>query len=792
MRKIQKLFLKRLCAGAAAACTVLAALPGIPVMAGEKEARGRYLETDVVLPQEDAAVRDVVRTAEGTLRILTHATDGIRIWDSADGGASWEQTGELPQEYAGVYMTDIALNPQGGGACILFEDGTQETGEEAEAAGEEETGAEAADGEEAETESENSEEAQAGITTKKPDFTCSLLLFDKEGSAQVHELDNGMDGYLQYAADGTLLCNSFGGGIYRLAEDGSVAGTVADKYADYLGVCRKEALLVCSEDSEVLRYDYSTGDPLQRDEALDTALFEEQASYMKTTSLGGPIAMTEDEDGRLYYATQKGIFSHVMEGGVVEQLVDGSLCSLADPGTALLSMAVVDQCFYLAVSGGSAPKLLQFKYDPEIASTPDTELTVYSLRESDAIRQAAVLFQKEHPDVYVHYRAGLSGSDGMTAADAIRTLNTDILAGSGPDVLVLDELSVETYAGQGLLTDLTDVISETAESDGLLENITGAYQSEDGLFAVPAKFGIMVAAGQTEAVNGAQGLASLETLAAQEDTMDAYDVVNLGEILYRCCAGSWKNDDNTIDQEKLSEFVNCVKQTNDVYRENASEKTKERLQMYADGTFASWTDMENAGIQGDDMALGTMDLASESCRVKFGTLNDILEYAGLTSIRKIGGDCSLQLLSMRQSGVFVPSCVLGIPATAKEPEQARAFVQYMLSESGQTQNEGRGFPVNKKALENELYTNQFEEGGGFSVGTSNDDGEFIEFTYEWPTTEELDALYELLQQADTRASVERVQHDVVMEELKRCLGGEIGADEAVNAMMQKLNLYLAE
>ena len=68
----------------------------------------------------------------------------------------------------------------------------------------------------------------------------------------------------------------------------------------------------------------------------------------------------------------------------------------------------------------------------------------------------------------------------------------------------------------------------------------------------------------------------------------------------------------------------------------------------------------------------------------------------------------------------------------------------------------------------------------------------IELTYIWPSVEELDALYEMAKQVSVAADLERVQHDVIIEELERCLNGEIGEDEAINTIMQKMNLYLAE
>ena len=44
---------------------------------------------------------------------------------------------------------------------------------------------------------------------------------------------------------------------------------------------------------------------------------------------------------------------------------------------------------------------------------------------------------------------GTSGEDSVTVSDALRTLNTDIMAGKGPDILILDGMPVENYIQKG-------------------------------------------------------------------------------------------------------------------------------------------------------------------------------------------------------------------------------------------------------------------------------------------------------------------------------------------------------
>lgn len=52
----------------------------------------------------------------------------------------------------------------------------------------------------------------------------------------------------------------------------------------------------------------------------------------------------------------------------------------------------------------------------------------------------------------------------MTEADALRTLNTEILAGSGPDILRLDGMSTKSYLEKDVLLDLSDLLTETPDA----------------------------------------------------------------------------------------------------------------------------------------------------------------------------------------------------------------------------------------------------------------------------------------------------------------------------------------
>ncbi len=735
-------------------------------------AMGRYLESEVVLPAEDFAPMDIVRTAEGTLRIIgsRESETSYTIWDSADGGASWEQTGALPEEY-GVWFSDIDLSPTGGGTAIGLDAAFSDGGDAVEEAS-----------------------AEEGIM-----YQDYIIVFDAQGNVTVRKDCDDTYILLDFAQDGWLIGMKSTGEVVTLdPATAEVTGTLAEG-ADMIGTYGQEALVFMG--TELQRYDAATGEPHARDETLEDALYANSSDqaygfpYIITGNNVVPIVMTEDGEGRLYYGTKDGIFAHTMDGSVVEQVVDGTLGILASPTTALCTMTVLNQCFYLVCIDGVSGKnkLLKYEYSSDTPSVPQKELTVYSLFEGDALRQAITLFQTQYPDTYVNYEVGMSGEDGVTVSDALRTLNTEILSGNGPDVLVLDSLPADSYVEQGLLTDLSGIVAELRGSEGLMDNVVGAYEQDGAFYALPQRFGIVMTAGQPELMGGIDSMDAIEALAAQPGALAVHDIAILSDLLYRVSAGSWKNEDGTLDQEKLAKYVHAVRQIMDTWRANAPQEDLEGLDRYRqDGGLIGWNEMEAIGLHGDDLSVATLELLTKTDSVWLGALYRMLDYCGLTSVNTQTGVCAMALPNLTEEKFFVPCGLLGVLGSSKEQEQAVAFVRFLFSAQTQEQIVGDGFPVNRTALETTMSTNSLEDGGGLYASSGSDGSNYVGLEYKWPTETEINALMAMAQQVSVPVETERVQHDVVIEEMQRCLSGEIGEDETVNAILQRINLYLAE
>ncbi len=51
-------------------------------------------------------------------------------------------------------------------------------------------------------------------------------------------------------------------------------------------------------------------------------------------------------------------------------------------------------------------------------------------------------------------------ANGVTANDAVKNLNTQLLAGKGPDMILLNGMPADAYIEKGILMDLSDFVAE--------------------------------------------------------------------------------------------------------------------------------------------------------------------------------------------------------------------------------------------------------------------------------------------------------------------------------------------
>lgn len=555
----------------------------------------------------------------------------------------------------------------------------------------------------------------------------------------------------------------------------------------------KDGILMCLTFEKIFLYDLEKKSFIE-DEVLDN--FVEQNYNEMSWTGGGYTAYTFlGADRTIYVAGEKGLYRHVIGGGAVEQIIDGSLSSLGDPTYSILAMTMNDKNEFFAVYSGG--KIVKFVYDATVPSVPNDKITVYSLSEDDLVKQTISAYQTQYPNLFVEYQIGMD-EGGVTREDALKKLNTQLLSGSGPDVIMLDGINIDTYAEKGVLMDLSDIVNEVDQSEGLYRNLMSAIQTDDKMYAVPAKFFIPVILGDETYVGSANDYQSIADMA--EKAREAYpdttilSVCSATGIMRKfmpVCAPTWKDANGQLNQGKVREFLEQSKRLYDVEMNGTPE---EYISMYQQNVIDE--DGRNYEENKYFMMIQDTTYLMQQTPFAYGEVVSTSTYRDMVSVPKIKGleSTQIKLMSGQCSNVYHPGSIAGINTATKNADAAKQFVRMMLGATVQETMQF-GIPINKKALPAQFAYDESElgdDGGQFYMGFSTKDGTHMSYTIYPVNQEGIDKLEAWIAQLDTPYLSDTVLEAVVYAEGTKYLEGTQDLDAAVKAIADSVEIYLFE
>ncbi len=479
---------------------------------------------------------------------------------------------------------------------------------------------------------------------------------------------------------------------------------------------------------------------------------------------------------KIYAEPGKGIWlagedglTYLAEGGSKwEVLLDPGLSVLGMPSYyATGLMRHPDGDFYLSYLDSTTYQygLVRISYQEGVSNEQDTTLTIYSLSESDSVRQAVVEFQRQHRNVKVEYRAMMSENSSATTEDCIKTLNTELLAGKGPDLLVTDGLPFDSYVEKGVLADLSE-LSDALVSDGLLmENIAEAIKGEQGAYRIPTRMNVPIWIGTQKALQATGSIKELAAASAQATVpyfgIENYDYQQLFQCLYYLYGGELTKGE--ISREKvtgfLTDYLTLAKQSGIDDGENS---------------YASLSAINT--LCGNNGELGYFDIPSMS---------------SLMLPEKVMRDSGLGYL--RAGEGFLPVVSLAVNQASGQKELAGEFIRELLGESIQDADLD-GIPVNPASLEKKPENRQENVMIGTHFVKTLPDGskEESSITAECPEKEEIEEFVIGLKNLNQVLSVDETVRQMIEAELPALWRGEKDVETVSESVFQKLQTYLAE
>ncbi len=715
---------------------------GEPVM-------GRFQETDIEFPVPIGNVYDMKKQSDGAIRVIVSNADNehMEVWDSKDGGANWEKAYDFPDEIqeGDGYVDYAALSSEGQAVCAF-----------------------------------NEFEDDDNIKTV-------LYLLSKEGNASkvAFELPSSDDKYrnliceLQFLDNDQVLVRDVNDTIYQVnLSDGSVKYTYELQEGPEMFIVGSK--MVVQSGAGLSIYDTQTGEVQATEEALQSSVGE-----------NGLIHAVDSTDAgkSLYYLNSSGLYYYKFGGSITEQLIDGGMNSLGAPAFYPIALTMMDEQNLLVAANdpyavsGLGISLLKYTYSADIPAKPEKELKIYSLYENKEIGQAISSYQKKNTDVYVNYQVGLTDENAMTVSDALKTLTTEIMAGKGPDVLVLDGMPVDTYIEKGILQDLSSVVAE--DEDNYFSNILGTYKGEKGLCAIPARFMIPMAQGGSDFYNPGE---DFDTFTARKDVFKNMDPQTLVGKFWYSCGAAWKKDDGTLDQAKMTDFLTKLKNAYGAYDSSVADA---RAKVFTSETTNGPEIVDEKRIE--TLVWGELELAGGVWNVNIG-LSNKMDYGMTKAILERLENGTYGLMPGQAKNVFVPAVIMGISSKSNQTETAQQFVKYMFAKDAQIISQSGGFPVQREAFLSVIDGHQYE-GKDSMMGVSVEglaEDEVIKYEMSPTPQEEIKKFTELVESLTTPALQDDVIKEAVTEQGTKVLKGEQSPEEAVNEIMQKVKIYLAE
>lgn len=739
--------------------------------------KGRFIESQVTLPDGVNEIRAAAKLADGSLELVGNIgqTGTDCLLTSTDEGENWQVKELESLKYS--YISNVAIRNDGTVAYVGYfeEDGQSESSDL------------------------NNKESLKLVSKKGEvqdiDFT---LPQNKEsiGEGNVEfQMASGEDEQMTaidnlvsqtaFDEEGNLILQDLYSTFYKLdTETGELSEIYVPKeeMISYFGMAGSRVYAVSDNGMKIFSGDDGS------EAATDSVLDEVAKKYVEGSSTPGylPMIMTKGmEENSLVYANHQGVFYHLENGSVSEQLINGELCSLSDTSLALAGIVMINEKSYLisAMDSMGNPKVLKYVYDEKASSVPEKQLKVYALEDSNLLRQAVANFQTTHQDTFVKVEIGISEENGVTAEDALRTLNTDILAGKGPDILILDGMPVESYIEKGILADIKGLIDEIDISDGMFSNIKKCYERDGSIYCMPCRFKIPVISGSKEAVE----TGSAEELlnygkGLKEEGKAVFSVGGTNGILgelFQVESAEWIGNEGVIEQSKLESYLKTAKEMYDLDSDIQNRQSEGR---YAYTGFNGY----NLG------SISSMDRLIKECQISYGTLSNLYELKDLLSIEKqLGG--TYDIFRKQEIKGFVPYLMAGIVSGKEEEKDVQEFIKVLFSKECGLQSES-GFPVNKAAYQ-ELCEKEIESGENkenTSVAMCTEDGTMISYEHTPLTKEEINGLTEKIESMEKPIITDRIIQELVMEEGSKYLTGDQSFEDTCAAIMQKVKLYLSE
>jgi len=394
------------------------------------------------------------------------------------------------------------------------------------------------------------------------------------------------------------------------------------------------------------------------------------------------------------------------------------------------------------------------------ASEPkEKSLSVYMLTENEELVNAMRTFGEAYPEIELSFEFGIEDTF-KTPSEAKKELNVRLMAGDGPDIIILDDMNAESYAEIGQLSDITEIISE--KGNALPTKLKEDYQVQGKFYYMPLAVSLISQSWRQNKDIDFSALGNfVESIDSQGLDIKGISYDNLSAIIYRTEIAPYVLENGAAERNVLKEFYLDL----------------EKLMKLYDGEidFASY-EQTNLKVNHLRSYLKLLDGESDAAVDYIDTTFDAQSLYSL----KREGQIDFRFRKEEAMYSYIPQGMISIAAQSDNKEAGIKLVRYLFSEEGQKALLDREFiPVNLRVLEESFQAeHQYDINGKVTV-------------YPWAEPDKRDFI-KALKHLDRPLAADGNLMEIIMGGAMAYLNGEASLDEALDNTMNKLDIYLTE
>ncbi|MBJ8096140.1 MULTISPECIES: ABC transporter substrate-binding protein [Bacillus cereus group] len=403
-----------------------------------------------------------------------------------------------------------------------------------------------------------------------------------------------------------------------------------------------------------------------------------------------------------------------------------------------------------------------------------TIVEVSTLGDTERLKQKEKRYEQKNPKIDIQIKEVVPEEKSIETYEekAISKLNTELLAGKGSDVILLDSLPQEKYVKKGLLTDLSEMMEQDKSFDKnqYFNNVLDHSKINGKLYGIPLGFWL-------------SGILADDT-AIQQSGVKVNDkewtwseFISIGKELASKGKNKYVIDDTP--PERMLKFL-----MQDHYTELV-DKASGKARFESDLFVQMLEDVKKMY----DEKLATAEKGSSKGAYFSPVAISAIEYYFTTGAAFALTGTKMyhnpHIAGQKKGVAFTPQTTVGINAKSPVKKEAWDFLKFLMSEELQVSEsfhlKGNAFPINKTAYEKQIKMlkekGKIEHTGGSIINITEND---------------IQGLEKMVAEISVQAPEDTKIESIIKEESKSYFIGQKSAKDVAALIQNRVTTFINE